>query len=75
MQKQDRRFAEKFAWRLRRRMEYLGISQTDLSKKSGVHKATIHALYHGVEVPRADTVANLARALGMSTDDLIMFND
>jgi transcriptional regulator with XRE-family HTH domain len=71
---ESRLFTERFARRLQRKMEYLELSQTDLAKRAGLTQSEISQLVNAHTIPRADTVVKLARALNMSTDDLIMFD-
>lgn len=68
-------FAAEFNKRLRARMEYLDISIARLTKLTGLPFTTVYALCiaKSDRVPHADTVAKIAQALGMTTDELINF--
>ena len=50
----------------------LGLTQDDLVKKSGVKHTTLTKVESGVvNKPSIQTMANIARALGVSIEDLI----
>ena len=60
-----------FAQRLRDLRMKLGLSQTDLGKKTGVHYTHIGRYEAGRSVPTAETLKSLAEALGITTDYLM----
>ena len=62
-----------FKYRLRDRMEYLEINQTELSKRSGVSAQLIGRYLTGKNNPSAYHVTLLAKALIMPVDKLINF--
>ncbi len=45
------------------------VTQTELSKRSGVHQSTISALIRGARGPRADHIDAVLGAIGMSLSD------
>lgn len=49
-----------------------GLSQERLANKAGMHRTEIGLLEHGRRVPRIDTVAKLARALGIGPAELLV---
>lgn len=60
-------------FRIRELRERVGITQEELSAKSGVSRATICALECGDDkVTTTKTLLNLANALGVQMDDLFL---
>ncbi len=55
---------------LHRIREERGLSVEDLAEKSGMSVITIKAVESGTREARGDTVANLAKALGLSFDEV-----
>jgi transcriptional regulator with XRE-family HTH domain len=47
-----------------------GLSQEEVSVRASVHRTEISQLERGLRVPRIDTVAKLAGALGINPGDL-----
>ena len=64
---------KEFAHRLKARMEYLDISQNELAKRTGIPQPVIGAYVHGRCMPLAMNIAKLAKALIMSSSELIDF--
>ena len=63
-------------FRIREIREQIGITQEELSAKSGVSRATIWALECGDnKVTTTKTLLNIATALGVSLDDLFLASD
>lgn len=62
-----------FRCRLRERMEYLEINQTELGKRSGVSSPLIGRYLAGKNIPSAYHVALLAKGLITTPDALINF--
>ena len=59
--------------RVQRRMDELDMSQADLARKTGMTTANIAYIVNGkTQDPRLSTVIALARALGITLDDLVM---
>jgi transcriptional regulator with XRE-family HTH domain len=56
---------------LRRLREEIGWSQADLADAAGVNKFTLQAWEQGRREPLASHLPKLARALGVSTDELL----
>ncbi len=52
--------------------ERLGVSPSELSRRSGVSRNTMLWLERGEQVARADTVKRLAAALGVEPMDLVL---
>jgi transcriptional regulator with XRE-family HTH domain len=63
--------AEQFAVNLRRARDDAGLSQEDLSDRSGLHATEISRLERGVREPRLGTIVRIARGLGVSPADLM----
>lgn len=63
-----------FRFRLRDRMEDLEIDRKTLATIIGVDRNLIGYWLNGKAIPTAYHAMKLARALAMSTDDLIMHN-
>lgn len=62
-------------YKIRETRESIGMSQTELSEKSGVSRGTISALENGTErVTTTKTLVRIANALG-TTVDHIFFDD
>ena len=60
-------------YRIREIREQIGITQEELSAKSGVSRATIWALECGDnKVTTTKTLLNIATALGVQMDDLFL---
>jgi transcriptional regulator with XRE-family HTH domain len=61
-----------FGHRLRQARKKAGLSQAELAAQIGVHQPWISEMEHGGQGPvSATTLIHLARALGVSTDDLL----
>lgn len=60
-----------FAVRLRVAMEFSGETQTSLAEKIGIKRQTIGVYCSGQSQPNADTIARIAKALGISADWLL----
>jgi transcriptional regulator with XRE-family HTH domain len=63
--------AEQFAVNLRRARADAGLSQEDLSERSGLHSTEISRLERGVREPRLGTIVRIARGLGIAAADLL----
>lgn len=57
--------AERFAKNLLRARESAGLSQEELAFRAALHRTEIGLLERGVRMPRIDTLAKLAGALGI----------
>ena len=63
--------AQQFAANLRRARDEAGLSQEELSERSGLHSTEISRLERGVREPRLGTIVRLARGLGLAPADLL----
>ena len=63
--------AEQFAVNLRRARGAAGLSQEDLSDRSGLHATEISRLERGVREPRLGTIVRIARGLDIAPADLM----
>lgn len=59
-----------FAEELRRVMVEKGVTQSELSKASGIGRSSICQYLAGKNIPEPDRVEQLARALGVNPEDL-----
>jgi XRE family transcriptional regulator, fatty acid utilization regulator len=55
---------------LRRLREEKGITVEELAKKSGISLTTIRVVERGARNPRGDTIARLAKPLGLTFDEV-----
>lgn len=46
----------------------LGIKQGELAERAGISPSHMNKIEHGVEIPRIETAARIAQALGCSLD-------
>lgn len=60
-----------FADGMKRRRELLGLTQKELSKRSGVPQSTISAVECGARIPKEDTMAMIASGLNCSVGYLL----
>lgn len=65
---------KKFAKRLSRRMEQLGLSQNRLAKLSGVSQASICRYLKAKQLPSAVVIRKLCKTLSMTQAELVEFN-
>lgn len=63
--------AQQFAVNLRRARDDAGLSQEELSERSGLHSTEISRLERGVREPRLGTIVRVARGLGVAPADLL----
>ena len=63
--------AEIFARNLRRARDEAGLSQEALADKADMHRNEISLLERGQREPKIGTVARLAKALGVTSCDLL----
>lgn len=61
---------DKFSELVRLEMARRKWTQTELAKQSGVAQTTISAIYRGTSEPTLSTAAKIAKALGISLDEL-----
>jgi transcriptional regulator with XRE-family HTH domain len=62
---------ERFAANLRRLRREAGLSQEDLSGRTGLHPTEISRLERATREPRLGTMVRLARGLGVGLERLI----
>ncbi len=63
--------ATSFGENLASARERTGITQEELSFRAGLHRTEIGLLERGGRIPRIDTLAKLAGALGVPTSSLL----
>lgn len=66
----DEEAVREFKFRLRRIMQRKGVTQTELSNRTGIEQCSISQYLTGKRNPSFRNVDKIARALGCSTDDL-----
>lgn len=57
--------------RLKAIMEQRGVSQTELSKRTGLATSTVSRILAGSQKPSGETLRLIGRAVGLSVDDLL----
>lgn len=62
---------KRFGENLARHREAAGLSQEEVGFRASVHRTEISGLERGLRVPRIDTVAKLAGALGVKPAGLL----
>jgi transcriptional regulator with XRE-family HTH domain len=68
----DRRVAEQLGRRIRRRRQFLELSQEALAERAGVHRTQISLYENGERMPMTSTLVKLAAALGVSVGQLLV---
>lgn len=66
------RVAKLLGRRIRRRRQYLDLSQEALAERAGIHRTQITHFEHGERMPLTSTLVKLAAALGVSVDQLLV---
>ena len=61
--------------RLREVRSAAGLTQAELADKVGVSRKTVNTVENGVFVPSTTLALSLARALGVTVEDLFWLND
>lgn len=61
---------ERLANRLKERRTELGLTQAELAERVGVTRKTVNTVENGVFTPSATLAIKLARALGLSVEQL-----
>ena len=69
----DAGWKKEFARRLRKKIAMRGITQTNLSKLTGIGQPLLSLYTQGKSLPSAQKVSSLAKALNCSVNDLIGF--
>lgn len=62
---------ETFGQRIKRLRESAGLTQADLAEAAGVPLGTLRNWEQGTREPKAKILVRLARALGITTDELL----
>lgn len=61
------------AEKIQKRMDELDMTQADLARKTGMTTANIAYIVNGkTQDPRLSSVVSIARALGVTLDDLVL---
>ena len=61
---------DRLANKLKDRRTELGLTQAELAEKVGVTRKTVNTVEHGVFTPSATLAIKLAKALGLSVEQL-----
>ena len=62
--------SEQLGLELRRIREEKGLTVEELAEKSGISATTVRAVERGTQEARGDTVAKLAKPLGLTFDEV-----
>lgn len=66
---------ERLANRLKDRRSEFGLTQAELAEKVGVTRKTVNTVENGVFTPSATLAIKLAKALGLSVEQLFWIED
>ena len=66
---------EQFGENLERMIRECGYSQRELADQAGISESTLSRYIHGMQVPRATILVNIAYVLDCSLDDLMDFGE
>ena len=69
----EQKWRYEFARRIRERLEYLELSQRELSRRTGIPQGTISRYASGSMTPKADVIPKLAKGLILPVSELIDF--
>jgi transcriptional regulator with XRE-family HTH domain len=65
------RVAEQLGRRVKRRRNFLDLSQEDLAERAGIHRTQISLYEKGARMPLTATLIKLAAGLGVSVEQLV----
>lgn len=68
----DERVKKVLGRRIKRRRQFLDLSQEALAERAAIHRTQISLFEHGERMPMASTLVRLAAALGVSVDQLLV---
>jgi transcriptional regulator with XRE-family HTH domain len=68
----DQRVAEQLGRRIKRRRQFLDLSQEALAERSGIHRTQFSLYENGRRMPLASSLIRLAAALEVSVDQLVV---
>jgi transcriptional regulator with XRE-family HTH domain len=68
----DSRVTRQLGRRIKRRRNFLDLSQEALAERPGVHRTQISLYENGERMPPASSLIKLAAALGISVDQLVV---
>ena len=71
----EEKWMREFVVRLKHRMEYLGISQSELAKRAGITQVAVSRWLHYKNGPTAMHVVKIAKVLAVKPEYLIDFPD
>jgi transcriptional regulator with XRE-family HTH domain len=67
----DKRVAEQLGRRIKRRRNFLDMSQEALAERTGIHRTQFSLYENGQRMPLTSTLIKLAAGLGVSVDQLV----
>ncbi|HEY0280159.1 MAG TPA: helix-turn-helix transcriptional regulator [Solirubrobacterales bacterium] len=68
----DERVKKVLGRRIKRRRQFLDLSQEALAERAGIHRTQISLYENGERMPMTSTLLKLAAALGVSVDQLLV---
>jgi transcriptional regulator with XRE-family HTH domain len=68
----DSRLMRQLGRRIKRRRNFLDLSQEALAERAGIHRTQISMYENGERMPLASSLIKLAAALGISVDQLLV---
>jgi transcriptional regulator with XRE-family HTH domain len=68
----DTRVARQLGRRVKRRRNFLDLSQEALAERAGIHRTQISLYEHGERMPLVSTLIKLAAALEISVEQLVV---
>jgi transcriptional regulator with XRE-family HTH domain len=68
----DTRVARQLGRRVKRRRNFLDLSQEALAERAGIHRTQISLYEHGERMPLASSLIKLAAALEISVSQLVV---
>ena len=67
----DKRVAEQLGRRVKRRRNFLDLSQEALAERTGIHRTQFSLYENGERMPLTSTLIKLAAGLGVSVNQLV----
>jgi transcriptional regulator with XRE-family HTH domain len=68
----DTRVARQLGRRVKRRRNFLDLSQEALADRAGIHRTQISLYEHGARMPLVSTLIKLASALELSVEQIVV---
>ena len=74
MNTKDDNLSKKFGLKIKIERVKLGVSQEKLAEKAGLNRNSIGAIERGESSPTLDTINSLAKAFGLSLQEIMNLN-